>query len=57
MRTNISDATEFGNVFLGNREPRLIDINGDGQVNVQDATAFGTNWNGGWANTRLPPKP
>ena len=25
--------------------------------NARDATVFGANWNGGWANTSLPPKP
>ena len=51
-RTNISDATEFGNVFRGSRSAALIDINGDGNVNVQDATAFGVQW-ATWRNTTV----
>ena len=43
-------------------ERRVDGIEDGGQVNVQDATAFGNNWNGvgtsqAWANTSLPPKP
>jgi hypothetical protein len=58
-RTNIADATAFGNEFGGAKRAALIDTNGDGVVNVQDATAFGNNWIGGgtsqpWANTVLP---
>ena len=55
-RTNMQDATAFGDVFRGSKDPNLIDMNCDGLVNVQDATAFGTAWTD--ANgTSLPAKP
>ncbi len=50
-------ASYYDGVFRGDQEARLIDVNCDGRVNVQDATAFGTNWNAGWANTVLPTQP
>ncbi len=61
--TNIADATTFGVQFRGPRELRLININGDSKIAIDDATAFGNNWNGRspasrpWANTSLPAKP
>ena len=55
--TNIADATAFGTIFSGSRDMSVIDTNCDGQINAQDATAFGTNWDAVWANTELPPKP
>ena len=60
---NIRDATEFANELRQAMDPRLTDMNGDGQVNVRDATVFAENWSGvgflrrPWKNTQLPIKP
>ena len=49
--------------FRGDARAALIDLNGDGTVDVRDATAFGNHWNGKppatrkWSNTALPAKP
>ena len=53
---NVKDATAFGEQFRNDGSPLLIDLNGDGAVDVRDATAFGGRW-AQWSDTVLPVKP
>ncbi len=39
---SLADATEFGN----ESNPKLVDLDGNDQVNINDATKFGQIWNG-----------
>lgn len=54
---NVKDATAFGVLARGDREERLVDLNGDGSVDIMDASEFTSQWQGGWAGATLPPRP